>query len=324
LHRARAAFVLINRFLPLLCFFALIQPAFPWGAQGHQAVGEVAKTLLTPKTRAKIIEILDNDDLASVSTWLDDVRNLSKHHTGPLKYDEEAKAFNKQHPTNERWHYVNLPVGYTIYAPDSPFSSPDDVVHAIQNTVSVLEGESKQFTKIQALRILVHLVADVHQPLHTVAGYFDCTDTTQPKLINNPLLALKYPSDRGGNQLFYTKTLELHALWDVKLVIKLAHSKEPGSLAAILTKDCTVEMFKTPGDYHTWPAKWVSDSAKEAIAAYNGLIFGPVSLKAGGMIERMETLPPKDYDEQQIPRVKTQLEKSAVHLAQLLNSVRFK
>jgi len=65
----------------------------------------------------------------------------------------------------------------------------------------------------------------------------------------------------------------------------------------------------------------VSDSAKEAIAAYNGLVFGPVSLKADGKIERMETLPPSNYDEQQMPRVKTQLAKSAVHLAQLLNSV---
>jgi hypothetical protein len=62
----------------------------------------------------------------------------------------------------------------------------------------------------------------------------------------------------------------------------------------------------------------------EAIGAYRGLVFGPVSLKADGKIERMETVPPKDYDEQQLPRVKRQLEKAAVHLAQLLNSVRFK
>ena len=170
----------MKRFLPILCFFALIQPAFPWGAQGHQAVGEVARKLLTPAARASITAILGNDDLASASTWLDEVRNLAHHHTGPLKDDAEAKAFNKQHPTNDVWHYVNLPVGYTFYAPDSPFSSPDDVVHAIGAAVDVLEGKSERFTKAQALRILVHLVGDVHQPFHTIAGYFDCTDLAHP------------------------------------------------------------------------------------------------------------------------------------------------
>jgi hypothetical protein len=68
----------------------------------------------------------------------------------------------------------------------------------------------------------------------------------------------------------------------------------------------------------------VTDSATEAIAAYKGLVFGPASLKEDGKIERMETVPPANYDEQQLPRIKRQLEKSAVHLAQLLNSVRFK
>jgi hypothetical protein len=66
------------------------------------------------------------------------------------------------------------------------------------------------------------------------------------------------------------------------------------------------------------------DSATEAIAAYKGLAFGPVNLKADGKIDRMETVPPKNYDEHQLPRVKRQLEKAAVHLAHLLNSVRFK
>ena len=121
------------------------------------------------------------------------------------------------------------------------------------------------FTKAQALRILVHLVADVHQPLHTISGYFDCSDATRPKLISNPAIGQKLPHDRGGNQLFYTKTLELHALWDTKLVNKLAHAKEPGPLAALLTKGASSTLYRTAGDYHEWPARWVTDSATEAM-----------------------------------------------------------
>ena len=314
----------MKRLLPFLCFFILTQRAFPWGAQGHQAVGEVARHLLTPAAKASITEILGNDDLGSISTWLDDVRAVAKNYKSRLEDKTEARAFNKQHPNNAQWHYVNLPVGYTTYAPDGPFSSPDDVVHAIGAAVDVLEGKSERFTKIQALRILVHLVADVHQPFHAVSGYFDCTAPAHPKLVSDPVLALKHPHDRGGNQLFYTKTLELHALWDTKLVNKLAHAKTSEPLSALLAKNTTTTLFKTPGDYHDWPTKWVTDSAAEAIGAYKGLVFGPVNLKADGKIDRMETVKPADYDAQQLPRVEQQLEKSAVHLAQLLNSVRFK
>jgi hypothetical protein len=59
-------------------------------------------------------------------------------------------------------------------------------------------------------------------------------------------------------------------------------------------------------------------------AVHPCIVFGPASLKPDGKIERIEIVPPNNYDEQQLPRVKRQLEKASVHLAQLLNSVRFK
>jgi hypothetical protein len=69
-------------------------------------------------------------------------------------------------------------------------------------------------------------------------------------------------------------------------VSKLAHAKTPSPLAALLTKDVSITKFTTPGDYHTWPAKWVEDSATEALAAYKGLEFGPASLKPDGKPHR--------------------------------------
>lgn len=56
-----------------------------------------------------------------------------------------------------------------------------------------------------------------------------------PQLISDPNVALGKPQDRGGNQLFYTKSLELYALWDAKLVEKVAASKSPQQLAIIAT-----------------------------------------------------------------------------------------
>jgi hypothetical protein len=149
-------------------FFAT--PVYPWGAEGHQAIGEVARTMLSSKARGEIQKLLGNDDLASIAVWLDDVRNLAHHHSGPLKDDPEAKAFNSKFPENDSWHFVNLPVGFTNYSLGGPYSSLNDIVHALRRAIDVLEGKSSQFTKVQALRIIVHLVGDIHQPLHTVSG----------------------------------------------------------------------------------------------------------------------------------------------------------
>jgi hypothetical protein len=54
-------------------FFAT--PVYPWGAEGHQAIGEAARTMLSSKARGEIQKLLGNDDLASIAVWLDDVRN---------------------------------------------------------------------------------------------------------------------------------------------------------------------------------------------------------------------------------------------------------
>jgi hypothetical protein len=114
--------------------------------------------------------------------------------------------------------------------------------------IDVLEGKSSEFTKVQALRIIVHLVGDIHQPLHTVSGYYNLTNPEEPKLISDPTDAFGKPQDRGGNQLFYTESQELHALWDTKLVVKVATSTSFQQLAEIL-REAPLSP-QTPGDYH--------------------------------------------------------------------------
>jgi hypothetical protein len=55
-------------------FFAT--PVYPWGAEGHQAIGEAARTMLSPKARAEIQKLLGDDDLASIAVWLDARKNV--------------------------------------------------------------------------------------------------------------------------------------------------------------------------------------------------------------------------------------------------------
>jgi hypothetical protein len=77
--------------------------------------------------------------------------------------------------------------------------------------------------------------------MHTVAGYYDLHDLRRPKLITNTVGAAGKPQDRGANQLFYTKSLELHACWDKKMPQKVQRDRPSESLARILSADSTAQ-----------------------------------------------------------------------------------
>jgi hypothetical protein len=310
---------------PLVCFVVLAVPrAYPWGAEGHEAIAEVAQGMLTGLARAKVEAILGRNQMPAASTWLDDVRNARSYNVGPLKGDPEAKAFNSKFPDNDKWHYVNLPVGFTAYSETLPFASKNDIVHAINHCVDVLEGRAADMTPAQALKTLIHLVGDVHQPLHTVAGYYDLKSMKKPKLINAAGAAVGKPADRGANSLYYTKSLELHSYWDKKMPEKVQRERPEMSLARQLASVSQPQKYLTPGDYRKWAELWVNDSATVAIDVYKGIRFGEATLDEKRELERIEIDLPANYEEVQTPRAKVQLSKAACRLAQLLNAIRYK
>jgi hypothetical protein len=64
-------------------------------------------------------------------------------------------------------------------------------------------AQPEEFTKVQALRLLVHFVADIHQPLHCGTGYYSLDGSGAAQLITSPTQAFGKPNDRGGNLLFF-------------------------------------------------------------------------------------------------------------------------
>jgi len=158
-----------------------------WGTQGHQVITIIAERQLTPKARdqvSKLLALEPGATLASISTWADEHRN----------------------PTTAAWHYVNFPKNTCAY--DAARDCPDGscVVAAIDRQLEVLASRTSDEKRLTALKYVVHLVADVHQPLH--AGYGE---------------------DRGGNtyQLqAFMRGSNLHALWDTGLIKNLAMSNE--------------------------------------------------------------------------------------------------
>jgi hypothetical protein len=297
-----------------------------YGSEGHRAIGEAARTLLNARAKAHIAQILGSDDLAAVSTWADDVRAASRGY-GPLVDNAEAARFNAEFPGNAGWHFADIPLGESDYTDNDPFSKSMDVVHVINLCIRSLEGDSsalKGATRNQALDLLVHFVGDVHQPLHVGEGFYRLDDPNSPILIQDPHQATGLPDDRGGNALYFTRSKELHAMWDTDLVADACGSTDSHVLARAVEADVARHRVKTPGDYHRWAEAWASDSLAAARGAYAGITFGPATVEKRGRIRRIEITLPPDYEKEQSKTVLRELSKAAWRLADLLNAIAWK
>ncbi len=169
------------RLLLLIPFFAF--GSADWGKTGHRIVGEIAERQLTEEVKEKVYDLLDGESLASVSTWADEMRS-----------NPEFDAFAK-------WHYVNLPLD--VEYPDADVAD-ENVVTIIERAITVLKSPSadKKMKKFY-LKYLVHLVGDVHQPMHT-GRYED---------YGGSKIYLKFKGRKGSD-----KKTNLHVLWDTDLI----------------------------------------------------------------------------------------------------------
>lgn len=330
----------------VICFvlLSLATQAFAYGREGHRAVGQMAQTRLNKRAADAIAKILANDKcktLECVAPWPDDLKTAARSNftKGSLAGDDEAKAFQKDFKDNDKWHFVNLPLASAEYKDDGEFSNQTDIVHMINTCIAILEGKSTEFTQLQALRFLVHLVGDIHQPLHVGTGFYTLDNTTVT-LIREPADAAGKQTDIGGNSLAFTRfdnqPDELHSFWDTCLIQKLTkrptcvlESKMPATefskLATELNKTVNADAFKTPGDFHTWAEQWATDSVHQASEIYNPVVFGKATLNTSK--KRFQTIAitlPATYTEDQLPRARTQISKAGIHLGQLLNSIDWK
>jgi S1/P1 Nuclease len=313
--------------LAVPCLILLLAPALQaWGPLGHSAIAAIAEKHLSASAQAHVSALLaqgDDPDLPSIANWADEVRSAASGR-GPLSDDAEARAFNAKFPTNALWHFIDLPLGAEDYRQVVAFTSVNDVVHAIKRCVTVLEkAESRadDFTKPQALRLLVHFVGDIHQPLHCGTGFYDLSNLSHPVLITDPRLCLGKPNDRGGNDLAFGSEAdqELHALWDEVLVSALPNSSDYHSLGEWL--ESTQAFSESTGDYHVWPEQWVIDSVRRAGKAYRNIEFDSATIE-GRRLEIAIQLP-SGYIQTNEAIAAQQLTKAGFHLAQLLNAIQW-
>lgn len=150
-----------------------------WGPTGHRTIGDIAQKHLNHKAEKRVNQILKGHSLAFVSTFGDDIKS------------------ERSYDRFKVWHYVNYPFG--IPYRQSVKNPSGDVIYGINECIRILK-DKKTSPKDQEfyLKLLVHLVGDMHQPMH--AGLAE---------------------DKGGNDFqvrWFNKGTNLHRLWDSDMI----------------------------------------------------------------------------------------------------------
>jgi S1/P1 Nuclease len=315
--------------LALFACLSLIPGASSWafGDGGHQAIWAVAQSQLTPAAKARVDGILAGDKLDMTPVWMDRVRDVAKGMDGPLKDDADAAAFNAKFKYNSTWHYVDLPLEAESYDSAREFHGYSNIVKQLNITVQVLLGQSAEMDERTALRVLTHLVGDIHQPMHCGSGYFDISNPQQAILRTKPEDCIPLEKakcgDQGGNLLFFgpDKFDQLHAYWDTDVVKRAAPL---GGLDKLITRHLNEVQADSPGNAEAWPAAWATEGVKQAAKAYQGLQFGACTLNTTnkrGKFTRIEVTLPADYPERSKTMAIEQLTKAAKRTASLLNAI---
>lgn len=207
-----------KKFAVLILACITTAEAFGWGATGHRATGLIAEQYLTAKAKKRIALILEQESIAMASNWMDEIRSDS--------------AYN--YTTD--WHWTTIPEGKHY---EDVETNPDGkVVMMIEKIVTDLKsGKLAPKQEREYLKMLIHLVGDIHQPLH-----------------------VGKPGDRGGNDVkvkWFGADSNLHRVWDSDMIdgTKLSYTE----LAQSFIKPDKTIVAK-------WQASSVRDWAMESVS----------------------------------------------------------
>ncbi len=174
---------LLRKLLLIIAVIYAPLQSMAWGTQGHRICGQIANVYLTPQARKAIEAILGNESIAVASNWADFIKS-----------DPDYNYLSS-------WHYIDFDKAYT-YPEMVEYLNHDTNVDAYTK-LQFLIGELKKKNlsrqnKLLYLRMLIHIVEDVHQPMHAA-----------------------HADDKGGNDFkvnWFSNPTNLHAVWDSQLI----------------------------------------------------------------------------------------------------------
>ena len=164
-----------QRALCALTGAAMALTAFAWGQKGHDVTAYIAEKHLTPATATAVDSLIEGRSLVYWSNWLDNASHTPEY------------AYTKT------WHYNNVDEGQTY---ETRKAAPDgDAITALRYCIGILADSGKnQSDKALALKMLSHILGDIHQPLH-----------------------MGHATDFGGNTVklkYFGRDTNLHSMWD--------------------------------------------------------------------------------------------------------------
>lgn len=235
-----------------------------WGRTGHRATGEVAQEYLSKKAKQKINDLLNGQSLAFVSTYGDDIKS-----------DPQYRKYGP-------WHYVNLEPGETEYSKENA-SPAGDLVQGIKTSIAVLKDpKASKEEKAFYLKLLVHFMGDLHQPMHTGRG-----------------------EDKGGNDIqvrWFGQGSNLHRVWDSEMINDFQMSFTE---LAESTDDLTPKEVKKIKEGSL--LDWMYESKELSKKVYDSVEIGE---KLG-----------YEYMYEWFPVAHDQIQKGGIRLAKVLNDI---
>jgi len=262
--------------LSTLLFVATCQSVlWAFGEEGHQIVARIAESHLSEKAKAGVKKLLGRKHLPTVANWADDIKD--------------------SRPETRPWHYVDIPITFGKFDPETQCADDNCIIVRIEEFKAILaDKNSSRRERQEALKFLVHLVGDLHQPLH-------CAER-----MNN-----KGKGDGGGNNRTVkfpgVGVVKLHGVWDTNLVTECIGEKDPLEYAEALNGKVTADKKTawSKGDVEDWAI----ETHKLAVStAYK-------EVPADGPAQRLSA----DYVEKGKSVVEEQLMKAGVRLALVLN-----
>ncbi|WP_342644899.1 S1/P1 nuclease [Mucilaginibacter sp. CSA2-8R] len=240
-----------------------------WGFTGHRVIALIAERHLTPQAKAAVADLLVGESMAEVSTWADQVRNQGqyKHTSG--------------------WHFINLPLGlsHTEFNKTVVLMEKDNVYSAVRKAQqNLMNPKLSKAERSESLKFLIHLVGDLHQPMHVSRA-----------------------EDKGGNTVqlnFEGKGTNLHSLWDSRLIDKKGLSE-----AQLVNEYDKIP----PATITKWQQTPMIDWIWESYQASSKLYAEVDQMKSRAIGE--------DYYKSHIAIVDQRIEQAGIRLAAMLNEI---
>jgi len=241
-----------------------------WGQLGHRIVAEIADSYLTEKTKVEIKKILGNESIAMTSNWADFIKSDSS-----FKY-------------LDTWHYINFEKNLSYDQLKEVLRKDTGMVKDAYSAIVFLTKQLKKKNlaldkKQMYLRLLIHIVGDVHQPLHVSPA-----------------------GSTGGNDIklqWFGQASNLHRVWDSDLIEEQQLSYT--EYTAYLNHTTSAQRKKLQAEPLS---KWLFDSYSLAESLHSEITENNARLGYRYNYDHIKTL-------------NEQLLKGGVHLAGLLNEV---